>query len=679
MSFKAELEALIANANSSLEDLEAILRRAQSRSVEGGDPQVSEAAVKEIQAQLDTVRQRILTSLLEIRESYNHDQERLSDLEGELKLGLENVRQCAIDYFIKGQYRECGGLLSFLSKVQPYDEELEKFLDLSRRKQLENETGRNSAAPDSQSHSKDGDHEQQLPHEQPVEGIPQRKAGGDDLEPSLRKAEEMTVSTLTAAAELNCPPSVFEAGRMPLAQSVNIKPLSETELRTAAHIDEPYRTLPNATKPHFLVWVAVAGLLLATTLFWLSRPRPESSIPESLSPSPSKVAEQVSPEGPLGSLRQEAQALFHAGKLQEAERVYDEILAKKPQDASAIALKDYIRATLAKRKLLKEEATPPQETAKLQQTSPGPPSSRLQPQNQPPPLGSSLQQAPASVRPTVKSKQADREPDKRGEPSPARDLPSAKQADKAPAPVAPTVSTATQVATAPQISPDALLELNNRIQARDFNQARLLLERLESSFPGNRELRGLGERLKTEVDKYEDLASSWIQKAEVAQSAGRYVTPPEDNAVVYCNQALKADPNNQRALSLKRVVVDKAVAQAKDWVQQGKFDAARLFFASMGYLALKDDSFPVSKTDLKRELEKLEFRTYPMVHEHKVGGCSGKLRFNTYVVAYIPSGDSGDGFTDTMKSIITSEDGERLKITYRDRTFRFRRENGEAV
>ena len=158
MSFKAELESLIANANASLEDLEAILRRAQSRSGQGE----SEEDVKEVQAQLDTVRQRVLASLLEIRESYNHDQERLSELEGELKLDLENVRQCAIDYFIKGQYRECVRLLSFLSKVQPYDQDLENFLDLSRRKQLENERERDSATPDNQSHSKASDHEQPL-------------------------------------------------------------------------------------------------------------------------------------------------------------------------------------------------------------------------------------------------------------------------------------------------------------------------------------------------------------------------------------------------------------------------------------------------------------------------------------------------------------------------------------
>ena len=69
MSFKAEIEALIANANSSLEDLEAVLRRAQSRTSQADNPDASNGQVGEIRAQIDTIRQRIQSSLLEIRES----------------------------------------------------------------------------------------------------------------------------------------------------------------------------------------------------------------------------------------------------------------------------------------------------------------------------------------------------------------------------------------------------------------------------------------------------------------------------------------------------------------------------------------------------------------------------------------------------------------------------------
>jgi len=686
MSFKAELESLIANANSSLEDLEAILRRAQSRSGQGNSHEVSDGDVdvREIKAKLDTVRQRILASLLEIRESYNHDQERLSDLKGELKLDLENVRQCAIDYFIKGEYRECERLLSFLAKVQPSDENLENFLDLSRRKQLEHETGRSSAAPDRQSHSKDSNNEQQLPHEQPVAVAPQGEASGDDLEPPLRKTE--TPLPPGSAGELESPPSAFQLGQAPLAQSETVEPqiLAEIELRTAAHINETYRTSSNPTKGGFLVWVAAAGLLLASTLYWVSRPRPESSVPESLLPPPPKAEGLVSPEDPLESLRQEAQALFDAGKVQEAGRVSDAILAKKPEDIFAGALKDSIRATLAELKTQADEAAPSELTAQLHQTptgqSPGGPSAGLQVRNQPLPSEASLQPALSTDHATRNLKRIDATVQKPSEQRPTGEqLTPAKPAAPAPASVVPTIPATSQIATVPQIGPDQLQELNSRIQAKDFDQARLLLERLESGFPGNPDLRTLGERLRVEAGKQQSQALSWIEKADVAWIAGRYVTPPDDNVLVYCNLALKADPKNQRAASLKREIVQRAVSQAKDWIQRGKFDAARLSYASMDYLAVGDDTFPYPKSDLKRELEKLGFRTYPMVHDHKLGSCSGMLKFNSYAVSYVPSGGSDDGFTESLNSIVINEEGERLKISYRDRSFRFRSENGNAV
>jgi hypothetical protein len=224
-----------------------------------------------------------------------------------------------------------------------------------------------------------------------------------------------------------------------------------------------------------------------------------------------------------------------------------------------------------------------------------------------------------------------------------------------------------------------LLELNSRIQTRDFDQARLLLGQLESGFPRNPEVRTLGERLRLEMQKQQSLASSWIEKAEVAWVGGRYVTPPDDNVFVYCNLALKADPRNQRAANLKKEIAQRAVAQAKDWIERGKFDAARLTYASMDYLAAGDDAFPYPKLDLKRELERLSFRNYTMVHDHKLGSCSGILKFNAYAVSYVPSGGSGDGFSENLDSIVLNDEGERLKISYRDKTFRFRSEKGSAI
>jgi hypothetical protein len=123
-----------------------------------------------------------------------------------------------------------------LSKLQPHDEDLENFLDLSRRKQLENEKER-SAATHSGSHSKNGDLAQQLSHEsheQPIEGTPQRD------EPPLSRAEETALLSSAAAGESDGPPSTFQPD--PRAQSEKIEPqiLAEIELKTAAHIHETH-------------------------------------------------------------------------------------------------------------------------------------------------------------------------------------------------------------------------------------------------------------------------------------------------------------------------------------------------------------------------------------------------------------------------------------------------------
>ena len=207
---------------------------------------------REIQAQIDTIRQRILSSLLEIRESYNHDQERLSDLEGELKLDLENVRQCAIDYFIKGEYRECERLLTFLAKIQPDDENLENFLELSRRKRLEHEAGepeccrgRRSLIPRS------GDREQRLAaREWPagLTGCQKQKSVAMRLSlMELRKLHYLRNRRPgTRRSRLR-----FRADPQERPETIEPQILAEIELKTAAHINEIYRTPPNSAKTTF--------------------------------------------------------------------------------------------------------------------------------------------------------------------------------------------------------------------------------------------------------------------------------------------------------------------------------------------------------------------------------------------------------------------------------------------
>jgi hypothetical protein len=89
------------------------------------------------------------------------------------------------------------------------------------------------------------------------------------------------------------------------------------------------------------------------------------------------------------------------------------------------------------------------------------------------------------------------------------------------------------------------------------------------------------------------------------------------------------------------------------------------------YLSQNDSRFPFSSQDLKREVDKLEFTASPVVHHHTIGSCSGRLRFNGYQIAFVPSGDSRDGFSQTLKEITQIEGGDKLKIQFKDKTYRF--------
>ena len=245
------------------------------------------------------------------------------------------------------------------------------------------------------------------------------------------------------------------------------------------------------------------------------------------------------------------------------------------------------------------------------------------------------------------------------QPASVKPLPT-RQPEKAAKPVA-----------APQLN-KAPVELNSRIQAHEFEQAPALLTTPDNGFSGDSQLKTISQTPKVKERKQQSSAMSCLQKAESALIVGHYVTPDNENVLAYCNQALKLDAQNRRALELKKDVVVRAIAQTKDWIQRGRFDAARGYFASMDYLALNDSEFPYPKAELKQELRKLEFKSYPMVHEHRLGSCSGELRINAYVVSYVPSDDSGDGFSERLRSVVVAEDRDRLRISYGGLTLRFR-------
>ena len=222
------------------------------------------------------------------------------------------------------------------------------------------------------------------------------------------------------------------------------------------------------------------------------------------------------------------------------------------------------------------------------------------------------------------------------------------------------------------INTEVLDRIKSRIQSRNFAEARALLQQLPVSSEPIVELKNLIERAETDARRQQDLVSSALQKAESALILGRYVAPPDDNVVIHCNRGLSFDPQNQRLLALKKDVIQRSIAQAKDWIQRGRFEQARASYSSLSYLSQIDTGFPVRHQWFQEELEKLEFTSYPVIHEHKFGSCTGRLRMNAHVLSFVPSGDSFHGFTVPLRNIMVTEPGETLKVRLDGKSYEFR-------
>jgi hypothetical protein len=134
-----------------------------------------------------------------------------------------------------------------------------------------------------------------------------------------------------------------------------------------------------------------------------------------------------------------------------------------------------------------------------------------------------------------------------------------------------------------------------------------------------------------------------MQKLDSAMAHGNYVTPANDNALAYCNRLLALDSQNAKAQGLKRDIAIRASAQAKDLVSNEKFDEARTVFSTLLSVAQSEGKTATAQ-EMRTQIEKLEFTAYPVIHDHTLGSCSGRLRMNAYVIAFVPSGDSKDGF-----------------------------------
>lgn len=209
------------------------------------------------------------------------------------------------------------------------------------------------------------------------------------------------------------------------------------------------------------------------------------------------------------------------------------------------------------------------------------------------------------------------------------------------------------------------------LQAKDTLRASALIRQMESYFPEATELKSLRDGLKAEQLRLADARNSWMQKAEAAMTAGHFVTPVSDNAIAYCHELLVLDPQNAKALALKKESIARAAAQAQMWTQESRYDEAKAVYSALLYLQQAENQTQLSSQQIKAEIEKLTFNAYAVIHDHALGSCSGRLRFNGYQIAYIPSSNSKDGFSANITEVSQVESDDKLKIQLKGKSYRF--------
>jgi len=173
-----------------------------------------------------------------------------------------------------------------------------------------------------------------------------------------------------------------------------------------------------------------------------------------------------------------------------------------------------------------------------------------------------------------------------------------------------------------------------------------------------------------------DPQTFFFHKAEGAVALDHYVLPSGDNAVAYCNRVLALAPENQKARNLKEESINKAVAKAKKCIESRRFSEAREIYSALLQWSQQESLFPLTPEELNNELEKLEFTVYPVVHDHLFGSCKGHLKINAYVISFVPSGDSKDGFTEPFAEVTLFRPSDKLKIEIRAKTYHFEPNQG---
>ena len=214
-------------------------------------------------------------------------------------------------------------------------------------------------------------------------------------------------------------------------------------------------------------------------------------------------------------------------------------------------------------------------------------------------------------------------------------------------------------------------QAQQRISQRDFESARIAIAQLQTFFAGSPDISPLNALCRAEDSKQRSLLNDWLQKIGAAMSAGHFVSPTQDNVILYCNRLLAQGGAKAKAGAIKQEAFIKAVNQARSLIASEKFEDAHDVFTALQAFSPYEEGIPLPVEEIKIELMRLEFHDWPVTHDHALGSCSGKLQFNGYVISYLPRGDSKDGFHLKISEIKQTKTGERLKIESRNKTYRF--------
>jgi len=624
-------------------------------------------------------------------------QRKLEDqrLEEELVIHIDNLKKEATDLFDQEKYRECTGLFKFLCELEPNNRRLQDYLELSQEKVKEIEEAEAVARLELQSQVypvvelsshpiENSDATDPNPpvanfRAEPVDADAKAVSSGTPASFKDNAREEDKSSrpgtSLAVVFGVVATLTLILAGALLLrgfkasstgSLNLNTEPSGVAVLIDGQPRGETPLRLDSLEAGQHTLTLTKEGYAPASQAFTVS------------SEQPSSLAVQLQPLAPVPAakepLQQEAVALFNKGLLLDASERCDSLLAKDPSNKVAAGLKTKIRdhywrqSQLAQRRDKISEArlalqnllrVSPQDATALRALKglPGNPKEKLP-------------SVPEHASSPVKTEELHNQ------------IVSAMSAGNYFPPASGNAFALIQRlgAMSPsdpffrdrmdQIHREAVTQLQRKIQSKDTEGAKALGRQLLEFFPASAELRSLRESIKTEDAGQLEVRNSLMQKLDSAMAHGNYVTPANDNALAYCNRLLALDSQNAKAQGLKRDIAIRASAQAKDLVSNEKFDEARTIFSTLLSVA-QSEGKTATVQEIRTQIEKLEFTAYPVIHDHTLGSCSGRLRMNAYVIAYVPSGDSKDGFSQRLTDVVETEPGDKLKLQLKNKTYRF--------